>query len=80
MDVVVKTEKTFVVYMTETQAVNLLRLSRAIDGVILQEEIGLTGGDRTGTLETLDDLRQALLNSGLNQDPGVNVRNKDLSK
>ena len=65
MDVTVKTEKTFVVTMTEFQANNLLRLSRAIDDVILQEEIGLTAADRTGTLETLDDLRQALLTSGL---------------
>jgi hypothetical protein len=65
MDVTVKTEKTFVVSMTESQAVNMLRLSRAIDGVILQEEIGLTGNDRTGTLETLSDLRQALLASGI---------------
>lgn len=65
MDVTVRTEKTIVVSMTELQAVNLLRLARAIDSTILQEEIGLTGNDQTGTLETLDNLRQALLTSGI---------------
>jgi len=66
MDVQIESVKTFVVTMTEHQARNMLRLSRAIDANDIRPEYA----DVTGTLETLDDLRQALLSSGLqHKDP-----------
>ena len=66
MDVTIQTEKTYSVTMTEHQARNMLRLSRAIDANDVRPEYA----DVTGTLETLNDLRQALLASGLqHKDP-----------
>lgn len=65
MDVKLTTEITYTVSMTETQATNLLRLSRALDVNDIRPEYA----DVTGTLETLDDLRQALLNAGVKPSP-----------
>jgi hypothetical protein len=61
MDVTVRTEKTYLVTMTEPQARNMLRLARAINS----DDISVAEIDKTGTLETLDNLRQGLLSSGL---------------
>ncbi len=59
MNINIRAVKTFCVEMTETQARDLLRLSVAIneDDAIVRQEIN--------TLETLNDLRQALLATGL---------------
>lgn len=61
MDVSVRTEKTIVLSMTEPQALDLLRLSRAIGRPDLDD----TFTNPSGTLETLDNIRQALLSGGL---------------
>ena len=61
MDVNVKTEKTFLVAMTETQARNLLNVGTRADE--LENELTLD------EITTLDDLRQALLSAGLTKDP-----------
>ena len=67
MDVKISTVKTYCIQVTEPQARDLLRLSRAIDADLM---VSVDRKDRTGTLETLSTLRQALLASGLSlKDP-----------
>ena len=61
MDVKIRTEKTITLSMTEPQAIDLLRLSRAIGRPDLDD----TFDNPSGTLETLDNIRQALLSAGL---------------
>ena len=59
MNINIRKVKTYCVEMTETQAQDLLRLAVALD------EDNKPAGNNNRTLETLNDLRQALLRSGL---------------
>lgn len=62
MDVTIRTEKTYLVAMTETQARNLLTIGTRADE--LENELTLD------EITTLDEVRQALLYVGLTKDPG----------
>lgn len=64
MDVTIKTEKTYLVAMTETQATALLQVA------IMDPDYVAVDLRDDGTIEqTLTELRQVLLNAGVKKDP-----------
>ena len=65
MYITVKTEKTYAVVMTESQAINLLSTAATyLEWCDAFPDDELTE-ERRGERETLDDLRQVLLNAGV---------------
>ncbi len=65
MDIIIRTEKTYCIEVTEHQARDLLKIAVTVDS-----RINEPGGPFDGTeMETLNALRQALLQAGLKKDP-----------